>query len=108
MHTWLQFIHTDEFERSRDGVLDEEGLRELQNALVERPAAGDIIQGTGGARKIRVAAKGRGKRGGARVIYYYATSAGRLFLLLAYPKSDADSLSDAGKKALKTLIAELE
>lgn len=65
--------------------------------------AGDLIQGTGGLRKVRVAAKGRGKRGGIRVIYYYVSSAAQIRLLLIYAKERKDNLSAAEKRTLRGL-----
>ena len=76
----------------------------LQNDLLENPKAGDVIQGTGGLRKIRVAAKGKGKRGGARVIYYYLESVKRFYLLTIYAKNEVSDLTSAEKKALKRFV----
>lgn len=104
----LQFVHTPLFDESlADANVGDAELSALQQALQANPEAGDVIQGTGGARKVRVGTKGRGKRGGARVIYCYRSSEGTIYLLLAYGKSGADDLSAAGKKLLKTIIGEL-
>ncbi len=65
------FIETSVFTRRVKELIDEDAYTALQNVLVVNPSAGDVIEGTGGVRKIRVAAKGHGKRGGARVIYYH-------------------------------------
>ena len=65
------FIETSVFTRRVKELIDEDAYTTLQNVLVVNPSAGDVIEGTGGVRKIRVAAKGHGKRGGARVIYYH-------------------------------------
>ena len=69
--------------------------------LVEQPDAGDIIPGSGGCRKLRWAAKGHGKRGGARVIYYWFTDDHRILLLDLYAKNEAENLSQAQLKELK-------
>jgi hypothetical protein len=72
--------------------------------LANDPEAGDVIKGTGGLRKICMAAKGHGKRGVARVIYYYFTEEGQIAMLLAYAKNEAIDLTAAQKKALKRII----
>jgi len=63
--------------------------------------AGDAISGTGGIRKLRLSAEGKGKRGGSRVIYFYVASRLRVYLLLAYDKSQRDDLSTAGRRYLR-------
>ena len=67
------FIELPPFERLRGAYLDDESFRAMQNSLMEDPAAGDVIQGTGGLRKLRWVDKrrGKGKSGGLRVIYFY-------------------------------------
>ena len=76
----------------------------FQQALAADPEQGDVIEGTGGLRKVRVASSGRGKRGGSRVIYYHFTSRSHIALLLIYPKNVKDDLSSEERKALKQLI----
>lgn len=66
------------------------------------------MRGTGGVRKIRVALAGRGKSGGARVIYYYVGAKERVFLLLAYPKNEKDNLTGGEKEQMRKLTAILE
>lgn len=80
----------------------------LQDMLLANPEAGATIGGTGGARKIRVALPGRGKSGGSRVIYYYAARPETIHLLLAYPKNVQDTLTDAQKKVIRTLVQNLD
>lgn len=67
------FVELPAFERLRNEYLDDQSFRALQNALMDDPSAGDVIQGTGGLRKLRWTDKrrGKGKRGGLRVIYFY-------------------------------------
>ena len=74
--------------RAKRAGLDEDALGELVRSLVERPDAGAVIPGTGGARKVRVRLPGRGKRGGARVIYAVVLRAAALALLDVYGKSE--------------------
>ncbi|MEX1828415.1 type II toxin-antitoxin system RelE/ParE family toxin [Luteibacter sp. CQ10] len=108
MRQWRSFAHafieTPLFTRQITELLDDESYAEFQRVLAENPEAGDLIRNTGGLRKIRVAAKGRGKRGGARVIYYYFVSASHIALLMVYPKSEMDDLTEEQKKALKSVV----
>ncbi len=85
-------------------MLDEKALMTLQVELLQRPEAGAIIVNGGGLRKIRWAAKGHGKSGGARVIYYVETAAGQILLLDIYPKNEKENLTKAQLAALKKLI----
>lgn len=82
-------------------LLGEDSILALQLFLWEQPDAGDVIPGSGGCRKLRWAAKGRGKRGGARVIYYWITEDHRILFLDLYAKSETENLSAAQLKALK-------
>ena len=68
------------------------------------PKQGDIIQGTGGFRKIRVAGKDKGKRGGTRVIYYYFDEKRRFYLLTIYGKNEMSDLNSEQKKQLKAFM----
>jgi hypothetical protein len=88
--------------------MDDAEYARLQVALVERPDWGRVIPGSGGLRKLRFAGSGRGKRGGMRVIYYWQTADGRIWLLLAYPKNEREDLSHAEIKQLKRLVEEFE
>lgn len=98
------FIETPVFTRQITDLVDDDEYAQFQRQLADDPEAGDLIPGTGGLRKIRMAAKGHGKRGGARVIYYYFTSASQIALLLAYAKNEAEDLTATQKKALKQVI----
>ncbi|MBD8637207.1 type II toxin-antitoxin system RelE/ParE family toxin [Stenotrophomonas sp. CFBP 13725] len=98
------FIETPTFTRLIKGLLPDEDYSHFQHALAQAPESGDLIEGTGGLRKIRIPLPGRGKRGGARVIYYYFASASHIILLLAYPKSTQDNLTADQKKALRAII----
>ena len=80
----------------------------MDHLLAQRPAAGAIVRGTGGVRKLRVRSSGRGKRGGARVIYYYHGRKDRVYLILAYPKNAKDDLSGREKQRLRKLTTVLE
>jgi len=98
------FLETPVFTRQIRELVDDDQYRELQSFLVARPAAGDLIPRSGGLRKIRFAASGRGKRGGARVIYYWVVAKDQIYMLLAYAKNAQEDLTDEQLKALRTLI----
>ena len=80
----------------------------LINLLAEDPRAGVLIPGTGGVRKLRYAAAERGKRGGARVIYYFLDEDMPVYALLVYPKAAKTDLTPADKRAVRALVAELK
>ncbi len=85
-------------------MVEEDQYRQLQETLVARPDAGDLIPRSGGLRKIRIAASGRGKRGGARVIYYWVVAKNQIYMLLAYAKNAQDDLSEDQLKTLRALV----
>ena len=97
---------TSVFTRQVNDLLDHESYRLLQLRLVADPEAGQLIPGTGGLRKIRWQGSGRGKRGGVRVIYYWATDDAVVLLLLMYGKNEQDDLTPAQKKVLAALVRE--
>src|SRR4051812_254394 len=76
--------------------------------LSDRPEAGDVIPGAAGARKLRWAAKGKGKRGGARIIYLYVVIAARIYLLRCYAKNMKTDLTEDEKKELRQIAAHLK
>jgi hypothetical protein len=80
----------------------------LQNELAQNPDAGDLIPGGGGIRKIRFATQGKGKRGGARLIYYWQISKNRIFMLMASSKAKQTDLDQEQAAFFKALIKELE
>lgn len=98
------FIESSIFEKLRGEYLSDEDFQLLQCELLAEPNKGDVIQDTGGLRKIRVAAKGKGKRGGARVIYYHFDQSHRFYLLTVYAKNEMSDLSRAQKKQLKDFL----
>ena len=99
---------TPTFTRQADKLFSEDEKRELIDFLAENPMAGDLIPGTGGVRKLRFAAAGRGKRGGARVIYYYLDEAMPIYLLLAYAKAAKTDLTPDERRAVSALGAALK
>ncbi len=79
----------------------------LETAIASNPTAGDVIQGTGGIRKLRFGFGGRGKRGGGRAIYFVWLSEDTAVMLAAYAKKEQDDLSAADRKALAAIVKEL-
>ncbi|SES34828.1 RelE toxin of RelE / RelB toxin-antitoxin system [Vreelandella subterranea] len=102
----IEFIETPTFTRQIDTIASDDELKELQLTLIAQPDKGDLIQGIGGLRKVRMALGHKGKRGGARVIYFLAT-AEVIYLILAYPKNVKDSLTPSEKATLKALTQQL-
>ena len=104
----LEFFETPVFTRRITSLLSDDEYAELQGVLGVDPCAGDLIPGTGGLRKVRWGQerRGKGKRGGIRVIYYWYSEEGVIFMLLAYSKDEADDLSAGEKRLLKQLVKE--
>jgi len=102
----LVFYETPLFTRLLGDYLDDECYRELQQALMERPTLGDLIPGTGGFRKLRWedSRRGKGKKGGLRIIYYYLTSDQQIWFFTVYDKDEAPDLSTEEKRKLKRAI----
>lgn len=100
------FVELPAFAKYRPQYLDDEGFRNLQNFLLANPEAGDVIEGTGGLRKLRQAdpRRGKGKRGGLRVMYYWWNGKRQFWLFTLYDKDAMDDLSAKEKKALKDML----
>lgn len=97
-------IETSIFTRQVLTLLEEDEYRRLQTMLVVHPQVGDIIPGSGGLRKLRWGAKGRGKRGGVRVIYYWVVKQDRILMLLIYGKNEQDDLTVDQLKILRQIV----
>lgn len=104
----MEFIETCHFTRTISGMLQDEDYRLLQNELATNPETGDLVKGGGGIRKIRVRISGTGKRGGARVIYYWLVKSHKIYMLTAYAKAKKTDLDEDQKKAFRVLVKELE
>jgi len=102
----MVIIETSIFTRQVRQLMSDEEYRELQTALVHRPNTGSIIVGSGGLRKLRWATKGKGKRGGSRVICYWAVTQEQLQMLLIYSKSEQEDLTRDQLKTLKKIVQE--
>ena len=99
---------TPTFTRQADKLFNPDERRELIDYLAENPLAGDEIPGTGGVRKLRFAASGRGKRSGARVIYFYGGDRMPVYALLAYAKSARTDLTPAERRAVAGIAAAIK
>lgn len=104
----LEFIETPIFTKRVATHMDDEALRQLQIELVLEPEKGSLIKGGGGLRKIRVADKnrGKGKRGGLRVIYYLQQHKEIAYLVFVYSKHEAEDLTPKEIKLLRSLLEE--
>lgn len=109
LHSDMQTVaETPTFTRQAEKLLSAADKAEVIDFLAQNPEAGDMIPGTGGVRKVRAALKGRGKRGGARVIYYYHSDAIPLFALLIYAKNEKADMTPAEKKVIAGLVEALK
>lgn len=88
----FSFIETALFTRLVQEYLSDDEYARLQQHLINNPEAGSVIRGTGGVRKLRWAAPGRGKRGGYRIIYLLRQPKGIVWMLTMYPKNVTDTI----------------
>jgi mRNA-degrading endonuclease RelE of RelBE toxin-antitoxin system len=100
----MRFVETPVFTKSVTSVLDDDQYRFLQHALALRPEQGALIRGSGGLRKLRWATPGRGKRGGARVIYYWDIQSETFYMLFVYLKTEQGDLSPEQTRILGRLV----
>ena len=98
------FIETPTFTKQIRALVDDAAYAAFQAELAHAPDAGDLIEGTGGLRKIRMRLPGRGKQGGARVIYYHVSAAAQIRLLYVYPKNVADDLTAEQRQQLADIV----
>ena len=102
----MLIVETSVFTRRVLKLLSDENYRSLQQVLVANPEAGNLIRQSGGLRKIRWSGEGRGKRGGVRIIYYWAPAHETILMLLMYGKNEQDDLTPGQLRILKHLIEE--
>ncbi|MBD0326396.1 MAG: type II toxin-antitoxin system RelE/ParE family toxin [Pyrinomonadaceae bacterium] len=98
------FIETTAFTRRLQTLLTDDEYSRLQSSLVVRPDLGDVITGSGGIRKLRWQSSGRGKRGGARVIYYWAITRDTILMLGVYSKNEKADLTPDEIKIMKRVV----
>ena len=96
------------FERTAAGLLGDDDIRQLEAVLLANPRAGVVMRETGGVRKIRVALEGRGKSGGARVLYLYVEVRNRIYLLLCFPKNQQGNVTPEQARKIRALVAQLQ
>lgn len=96
------------FTKKAEKIFNKEELSELREFLIENPEKGDVIPATGGLRKMRWASGGKGKRGGARVIYFYHVVGSHIYLMACYTKNEQADLRPEVKKQLKSVIEEIK
>ena len=102
----MRFVETPVFTAAIQRHLNDEQYRQLQIALMLRPEQGPVIQGSGGLRRIRWATTGAGKRGGLRVIYYWARRDQAFYMVYAYTKSEQGDLTPAQTRQLSRVVRE--
>ncbi len=103
----IEFVETSIFTKQIKALATDDELKELQAELIAQPEKGDIIKSTGGLRKVRMAVGNKGKSGSVRILYVLA-HADKVFLVLAYPKSVKDNLTNEEKAKLKHLVQKLK
>ena len=104
-----EFIISKEFERAwKELDLNDDDLNELEIYLCKNPDCGDTLEGTGGVRKFRWALEGRGKSGGARIIYLDIVFAKHTYLLTAFPKNEKANLSKAERNQMKNIVTAIK
>ena len=101
---FVVIVETRTFTNRIHGLLSDEDYRHLQLALAARPTAGSVIPGAGGLRKFRWSGSGRGKRGGARIIYYWHPASDQLLMLFAFAKNERADLSAEQKRLLRAAV----
>lgn len=104
----ITVLQLPKFKSEASGIIGIEGIEALAGYLSDHPNAGDVIPGGGGARKLRWAARGKGKRGGARIVYVYVVIAARIYLIRCYAKNVKTDLTAREKKELRRITADLK
>lgn len=104
------FVEATWFSEQIKNMGSDQLLTEIQDAILKNPSTGDVVQGTGGLRKMRVGDKirGRGKRGGYRVLYLDLPDRFRTYLIYFYSKTESDDLSVGGKKLIRELVKQIK
>ncbi len=105
----LHFVELSPFKNYLDQLPEGQSiLKQIQDTLVKQPEVGDLVQGTGGIRKMRAAGKGKGKSGGFRVWYLYFFDLNRIYLMAIYSKNETEDLSPTDRKYLKSYVDQLK
>ena len=104
----LTFVETPTFTRLITDLVSDADYATFQQELAEHPDKGGPMAGCGGVRKARMALPGRGKSGGARVVYLYLQHRDTIYLIYVFTKGETDNLSAAGKKAVRELAQQIK
>jgi hypothetical protein len=104
----IAVLQLPKFKADATELIGADGIEAVAVYLIGRPEAGDVIPGSGGVRKLRWAAKGKGKRGGARIIYLYVVIAARIYLMRCYAKNTKTDLTQNEKKQLRQIALHLK
>ncbi len=102
----MVIVETSVFTRQVSALLSDDDYRKLQVLIANHPVTGALIKGGGGLRKTRWVGGGHGKRGGVRVIYYWAVKQERVLMLFMYPKQERGDLTAAQVALLRKLVEE--
>src|SRR5580693_3646037 len=108
MRPKITVLQLPKFKAEATELIGAGGIDAVAVYLIDHPDAGDVIPGAGGVRKLRWAARGKGKRGGARIIYVYVVTAARIYLLRCYAKSVKTDLTANEKQDLRQIVAHLK
>ena len=108
MDRYLEFIETKMFTDVFVKIGSEDILKNLQKILNDDPERGDVIKGTGGLRKLRIALPGKGKRGGARLLYLFIQIRGVIYLIYVYKKNELNDIPPEWKKKFKVWVEKLK
>lgn len=104
----ITVLQLPKFKTEATELIGPDGIDALAVYLIDHPDAGDVVPGSGGVRKLRWAAKGKGKRGGVRIIYLYVVIAARIYLIRCYAKNVKTDLTSDEKKQLRQIAAHLK
>lgn len=103
----LEFVYLAPYERMARAEISEQVERAFESLVIADPNIGDVLPGLGGVRKVRVALPGRGKRGGARFLYFVRLIRGRVYVLTAYTKNVQGDLSSEQRKRIRQVVSDL-
>jgi hypothetical protein len=104
----ISFVETSKFTTLIIDLVTDDEYADFQQILARSPSKGAILEGCGGVRKVRMAAKGKGTSGGARVLYLYLPNRNLIYLLYLFTKGDAENISADGKKAVRQLAEQIK
>lgn len=104
----LVVLQLPKFKAEATDLIGVDGIEAVAGYLMDHPDSGDVIPGSGGVRKLRWAAKGKGKRGGVRIVYLYVVVAVRIYLIRCYAKNVKTDLTADEKRQLRQIAAHLK